>query len=88
MRTWVLLLASVLASTFAVGAKGRLPGRSETVVVQSSSLKLRAQLWRPEGRGPFPAVLFNHGSGRGTKVVLTSSIAKGRPLHSDPCSPD
>ena len=21
-------------------------------------------LWRPQGRGPFPAVLLNHGSGR------------------------
>jgi dienelactone hydrolase len=33
------------------------------VVVRSGTLQLRAQLWRPAGRGPFPAVLFNHGSG-------------------------
>ncbi|HEX7140277.1 MAG TPA: dienelactone hydrolase family protein [Vicinamibacterales bacterium] len=36
----------------------------ETVSVHSGSLTLRALVWRPEGRGPFPAVLFNHGSGR------------------------
>ncbi|HEX4561075.1 MAG TPA: alpha/beta fold hydrolase [Gemmatimonadales bacterium] len=26
-------------------------------------LRLRAVLWRPSGRGPFPAVFFSHGSG-------------------------
>ena len=35
----------------------------ETVVVQSGGLTLRGLLWSPAGRGPFPAVLFNHGSG-------------------------
>ena len=35
-----------------------------TIVVQSGSLKLRALLWRPSGRGPFPAVLFCPGSGQ------------------------
>ncbi len=68
VRTCLLMLALALASAFAVAAKGQLAGPSETVVVQSGSLKLRAQLWRPEGRGPFPAVLFNHGSGRGTST--------------------
>ena len=34
----------------------------DTVVVPSGNLRLTALLWRPEGRGPFPAVLFNHGS--------------------------
>jgi carboxymethylenebutenolidase len=35
----------------------------DTVVVQSGDLKLKALLYRPQGPGPFPAVLFNHGSG-------------------------
>jgi dienelactone hydrolase len=34
----------------------------ETVIVKSGALTLRALLWRPPGQGPFPAVLFNHGS--------------------------
>src|SRR5262245_30909331 len=37
----------------------------DTVVVRSGALTLRALVWRPPGRGPFPAVLFNHGSGHG-----------------------
>lgn len=35
----------------------------DTVVVHSGTLTLRALVWRPQGAGPFPAVLFNHGSG-------------------------
>src|SRR5262245_56487249 len=35
----------------------------ETVVVQSGKLKLHAQIWRPEGKGKFPGILFNHGRG-------------------------
>ena len=31
--------------------------------IPSGSVHLKAFLWRPPGRGPFPAVLFNHGSG-------------------------
>lgn len=36
----------------------------DTVVVHSGAVTLRGLLWRPEGRGPFPAILLNHGSGR------------------------
>ncbi|HEY7057294.1 MAG TPA: dienelactone hydrolase family protein [Vicinamibacterales bacterium] len=36
--------------------------RPAIATVQSGSLALRAWIWRPAGRGPFPAVLFNHGS--------------------------
>src|SRR6266481_8113458 len=36
---------------------------SETVVVPSGKLRLKAFLWKPSGTGPFPAVLFCHGSG-------------------------
>ncbi|PYK97636.1 MAG: hypothetical protein DME32_15495 [Verrucomicrobia bacterium] len=35
----------------------------ETVVVPSGALRLKAFLWRPKGTGPFPVVLFSHGSG-------------------------
>jgi dienelactone hydrolase len=35
----------------------------ETVVIPSGALQLKAFLWRPKGTGPFPVVLFNHGSG-------------------------
>ena len=35
----------------------------ETVVVPDGKLQLKDFLWKPNGPGPFPAVLFNHGSG-------------------------
>jgi len=56
----VFVLTSALAATPEVPASGG----PETVTVQNGSLTLRALLWRPRGRGPFPAILFNHGSGR------------------------
>ena len=34
----------------------------ESLIVKSGPLQLRALLFRPRGTGPFPAVLFNHGS--------------------------
>ena len=36
----------------------------EIVSFRSESLTLKGLLWTPEGKGPFPAVLYNHGSGR------------------------
>jgi len=35
----------------------------EIVVVPSGTLQLKALLWLPQNGGPFPVVLFNHGSG-------------------------
>jgi dienelactone hydrolase len=35
----------------------------DTVTIPSGDLRLKAFLWKPAGAGPFPAVLFNHGSG-------------------------
>lgn len=39
-------------------------GGSETVIVHNGPVTLHALLWHPQGRGPFPAILLNHGSGR------------------------
>ena len=38
----------------------------QTIEFPSGKLHLKAYLWKPVGPGPFPAVLFNHGSGGGT----------------------
>ena len=37
--------------------------KADTLIIPSGRLRLRALLWRPNGRGPFPAILFNHGRG-------------------------
>src|SRR5580765_447025 len=58
-----LLLAFVMCCALPGRAAGQRVIGPDTVVVQSGALSLRAVLWRPANRGPFPAVLFNHGSG-------------------------
>ncbi|HME00517.1 MAG TPA: prolyl oligopeptidase family serine peptidase [Terriglobia bacterium] len=51
----------VLLFTF---AKGAALGQStpEEVIFPSGKLELHGFLWKPAGDGPFPAVLWNHGS--------------------------
>jgi dienelactone hydrolase len=61
-KTRVLLLLLALSSALRARSIAQVPG-PDTVVVSSGDLKLHAVLYRPEGPGPFPAVLFNHGSG-------------------------
>src|SRR5262245_24125273 len=63
-KTSVLSLATLfLAFSLAMAAREQVSNGSEIVVVHNGPLNLRALVWRPQGRGPFPAVLFNHGSG-------------------------
>jgi dipeptidyl aminopeptidase/acylaminoacyl peptidase len=78
-----------LVAMFAAGARGqdkpldvasqRLLA-SEIVSVPSGDLTLRGLLFRPEGPGPFPAVLFNHGSGKdySRKFEALGSVLAGR----------
>src|SRR5450432_2771893 len=58
-----VLATLVLSSTLAT-SRGQTSGKSESVVVHNGSVTLHAMLWRPQGRGPFPGILLNHGSGR------------------------
>jgi carboxymethylenebutenolidase len=60
----IISAALVLVSVLATAAEGQASGGPETVLVHNGSITLHALLWRPLGRGPFPAILFNHGSGR------------------------
>jgi carboxymethylenebutenolidase len=62
VRTLTFLFA--LIST-ALGVGQQVSIAQETVVVPSGKLRLKAFLWKPAGPGPFPAVLFCHGSGGG-----------------------
>ena len=59
----VLMLALALGSPLPARTDGQPIVESETVAVQSGALRLRGLLWRPNGHGAFPGVLFNHGSG-------------------------
>jgi carboxymethylenebutenolidase len=60
----VLVLAPVVLMLTAVTAWGQTSGGPEMVLIHSGSATLHAMLWRPQGRGPFPGILLNHGSGR------------------------
>ena len=55
----VALILTFLLPVTAAGQRG-----PETVLVPNGSITLHALLWRPQGRGAFPAILLNHGSGR------------------------
>lgn len=70
-----LALALALAPPLA-GQAGLLRA-PDTVVVQSGTRRLHALLWRPDGRGPFPAVLFNHGSGNTVERQLAQAAVVG-----------
>ncbi len=59
-----LTTACALSLLLATGLAGQGVLGPDTVLVENDGLTLRGLLWRPPGTGPFPAILFNHGSGR------------------------
>ncbi|HKC16355.1 MAG TPA: dienelactone hydrolase family protein [Steroidobacteraceae bacterium] len=63
-KPYAFVLAPFALTITLAMAQGQTAGGPETVVVHSGSATLHAMLWRPQGRGPFPAILLNHGSGR------------------------
>lgn len=73
----LLTAALVLVATLASRAEGQAIAEPDTVVIRSGTLELRGLLWRPSGRGPFPAVLFNHGSGPAATPLAPHRTALG-----------
>ena len=74
VRAWkhgaaiVVLVASLLSALIGVRTSraaedAAAPPQPRTVEIRNGKLALHALLWQPAGDGPFPAVLFNHGSG-------------------------
>jgi acetamidase/formamidase/dienelactone hydrolase len=57
-----LLLAVASSAVLALQSSQPSSIGPETVTVVSGSRMLRGLIWRPAGEGPFPAILFNHGS--------------------------
>jgi carboxymethylenebutenolidase len=73
-----LLRVGTLAFLFAftsvaLTTDGPVSSGPETVIIPNGKLHLRAFLWKPSGPGPFPAVLFCHGSG-GTDAAHTAGL--------------
>ena len=54
---------------------GRLPAQNfvspDTVLVKSGNLTLKGLLWRPSGPGPFPTVIFCHGSYGASDTIIS-----------------
>jgi dienelactone hydrolase len=57
-----LLLAIASSAGLALQSSRQAPLVPERITVTSGSKMLRGLIWRPAGKGPFPAILFNHGS--------------------------
>jgi dienelactone hydrolase len=63
--TWLMPLVAL--------GQANQPGAPEIVAFASGNLHLKGYLWKPSGAGPFPVVLFNHGSG-GPDATQTSGM--------------
>jgi carboxymethylenebutenolidase len=63
-RTCIFVLAALVVASALTSGSGQTSRGPETVVVRNQTIALHGLLWRPQGSGPFPAVLLNHGSGR------------------------
>jgi carboxymethylenebutenolidase len=72
---FALLVASAISINARADSSATIP--PETVVLPSGMHTLHALLWRPEGAGPFPAVLFNHGSGDTPEIQAAQAAAVG-----------
>jgi poly(3-hydroxybutyrate) depolymerase len=54
------MIASVLLAALLSVAPG------ETVSFRNGDLTLQGTIYKPQGTGPFPAVVYNHGSAPGS----------------------
>jgi carboxymethylenebutenolidase len=63
MKLYVTLVGLLLAAS-AICAQEPLPGNARLVSFPAPGGTLQGYLYVPEGTGPFPAVLWNHGSER------------------------
>jgi dienelactone hydrolase len=78
MKTIVLALAlglpaASLAQTVPLSTPPALPQIAE---VHSGELILKGYFWKPAGSGPFPAILFNHGSGADAQHTAGRTMAE------------
>jgi len=61
-KAWAPILGGLVLISVLAAAES--PTTGKIVEVRNGAITLHGLLWRPQGKGPFPAVLLNHGSGR------------------------
>jgi len=74
------VIAIVSSAVLALQSSPQSSARPEQITVVSGSKMLRGLMWRPAGKGPFPAVLFNHGSYLRSDAMSPESPAVVGPL--------
>lgn len=62
---WMVALAVMTWAASASAQNGDRRAGYETVFYTSGNLKIEAYVYKPEGAGPFPVVIYNHGSRAG-----------------------
>src|SRR6266581_5041206 len=62
---WVIAWSVLLAGGQACVQRNERQQTYETVFYPSGKLKIEAYVFKPEGAGPFPIVIYNHGSRAG-----------------------
>ena len=63
MRAAILRFERLCESAVATYGPPAVEGRPQTQRFMSEGRELSGYLWKPAGRGPFPCVIYNHGSG-------------------------
>lgn len=58
----IAIAVGLLCAATARGQADAVVQRYETVFYPNGKLKMEAYLYKPEGAGPFPVVIYNHGS--------------------------
>src|SRR4029453_6602285 len=64
-RRWCAGVAAVMLVGVAMSVSAQSAPSYTEVFYPSGGLRIQAYLYRPEGDGPFPAVIYNHGSRNG-----------------------
>jgi carboxymethylenebutenolidase len=79
MKTIIVLALALQLSAVAFAQKVSLsapPAVPQIADVRSGESHLKGYLWKPAGPGPFPAVLFNHGSGADPQHTAGRTMGK------------
>jgi len=64
-----LLIISLICTGVAWASRRRNRPSTQEVFYDSGSLRIQAYLYKPEGDGPFPVVIYNHGTRDGRERV-------------------
>src|SRR5271169_4022511 len=79
-RTIMVFFALVMLSPIVSAQDSEADKPYQEMFYQSGKLRLQAYLYKPQGAGPFPVVIYNHGSRRGRERNPTPFVFIGKML--------